>query len=129
MNAFIENEPVVSKTKSKGKYLKTHALLPRIQYHDYLDHPFEDRLGYELACIGLDPPKERSMNDDQPFATEIKSMRHVLETDIIPPLKEMKQMLLEKLPEFIEDQQRREENLAAYQEILQEVKAHQKQKK
>lgn len=131
LNAFVEiPDPCPNQEQQKQETpLKTHVLLPRIQFDNYMAQSFEVRLNLELKSLGLDKPSHNYRPNERPFDSEIKTKRENLTSEIIPSINELKEEIFKNYDAWVADRDRRTKNIDQANEMIAEYNAEQNRKK
>ena len=122
LNAFVDAKPLPKSDCETRDFMPTHVLLPRIEFDEYLNRSFEDRLALELKSAGLEKPVGEFEGGDSPLlAQEIEQFKEELEK-LRPEIERMQMEIVERLPEMREIEERRAEELRKYEEIKRRIK-------
>lgn len=125
LSAFVEAKPLPESNESdnlaNNDFLPIHVLLPQLDFDDYMSHPFEERLELELKSAGLERPKEGVNTVNNAFAKEIEEYKHEIK-ELQPKIDKLRDEIVQKLPEFRQDEDRRMTEAQEYSELLRECR-------
>ncbi|OHT10029.1 hypothetical protein TRFO_20831 [Tritrichomonas foetus] len=102
-------------------YIPTHIPVPHIEYDDYLSHSFEERLEMELLAAGIKRPHKRASQQKDTFGNEIEQFREELNR-LQPQINEIKEEILQNLPTYKRDEERRMSEQRSYFELMKDIK-------
>ena len=124
-SAFVEAKPLPKSQESddlsNSDFLPIHVLLPQLDFDDYMSYPFEERLELELKSAGLERPKEGMNTVNNAFAKEIEEYKKDIRK-LQPQIDELHDEIIQNLPKYRLDENRRMTEASEYSELLAECR-------
>lgn len=125
LSAFVEAKPLPKSQESddlsNSDFLPIHVLLPQLDFDDYMSYPFEERLELELKSAGLERPKEGMNTVNNAFAKEIEEYKKDIRK-LQPQIDELHDEIIQNLPKYRLDENRRMTEASEYSELLAECR-------
>lgn len=116
LNALVATTPTPAVEREGGDAKSgapVHALLPLLDFDEYLCHPFEERLEYELSSAGLEKPNDEVKWEGGIYHEEISMFRDELKS-IEPMIEKQRVDILADLPRLRGIEQKRAESERQY---------------
>lgn len=101
--------------------LSMHAPVPQIVYDEYLCLPFEERLEIELQFAGLEKPSHSMENGSNVFTQDIEQFNKEM-ANLQPQIENFKNDIIQNLPSYKLDEERRISEQQTYQDRIREFK-------
>ena len=127
LSALVEAKPEEltpeerEKRRREDSFVRSHILLPSVEFDPYLCHGFDTRLRLELESAGLDKYDGELDHMNNEFEAEIKDLKEQVETELKPELERLHREVEDALPRIRENQAKQANHAAIYRAMVAEL--------